>query len=52
MPGFIVTSGVLSCAGFPFGVFYVILPEVISVLAVFHTSRDPALWQARYRGRG
>ncbi|MBI5910908.1 MAG: type II toxin-antitoxin system RelE/ParE family toxin [Betaproteobacteria bacterium] len=37
---------------FPFGVFYVILPAVIPVLAVLHTSRDPALWRARYRRHG
>ena len=34
---------------FPFGVFYVILAEVTSVVAVFHTSRNPASWQGRYR---
>ena len=37
---------------FPFGVFYVILPAVIPVLAVLHTSRDPVLWRARYRRHG
>lgn len=37
---------------FPFGVFYVIPPKVISRLAVFHTSRNPALWRARYRSHG
>lgn len=35
---------------FPYGVFYLILPEAIIVLAVLHTSRSPSVWRARVRG--
>jgi len=35
---------------FPYGVFYVVGPACISVIAVFHTSRDPKEWQARVDG--
>lgn len=32
---------------FPFAVLYLVEPEHIEVLAVFHTSRDPKVWQGR-----
>ncbi len=32
---------------FPYGVFYVVEPERIVVLAVFHARRDPRIWQHR-----
>ncbi len=37
---------------FPYGVFYVLLPQIISVVAVLHTSRSPSLWRIRFRARG
>jgi toxin ParE1/3/4 len=33
--------------GFPYVVYYRIEPNQITVLAVFHSSRDPAVWQSR-----
>jgi toxin ParE1/3/4 len=33
--------------GFPFCIFYRVLTDSIDVLAVFHTSRNPKLWQRR-----
>jgi len=33
--------------GFPYGVMYRVTPKQIRILAVFHGSRDPAIWQAR-----
>ncbi|MGO9570185.1 MAG: type II toxin-antitoxin system RelE/ParE family toxin [Desulfomonilaceae bacterium] len=32
---------------FPYGIFYVVEPAVIIVLAVLHERRDPAAWQSR-----
>ncbi len=32
---------------FPYAIYYRILTNHIRVLAVFHTSRDPAVWQSR-----
>lgn len=32
---------------FPYGVFYVFEPQGITVLAVFHASRDPQVWRDR-----
>lgn len=32
---------------FPYVVIYLVEPEHIEVLAVFHTSRDPKQWQGR-----
>jgi len=32
---------------FPYGVYYLIEEERIVVLAVFHSSRDPKIWQSR-----
>jgi plasmid stabilization system protein ParE len=32
---------------FPYCVYYRIKPSRVVVIAVFHTSRDPAVWQAR-----
>ncbi len=33
--------------GFPYCVYYRAEPTVVRVLSVFHTSRDPAIWQSR-----
>jgi plasmid stabilization system protein ParE len=33
--------------GYPFCVYYRVRPSYINVIAVFHTSRDPAIWQER-----
>jgi len=33
--------------GFPYCVYYRSDPDQIVVLAVFHNSRDPAVWQSR-----
>ncbi len=33
--------------GYPYLVYYRITPSQIAVLAVFHTSRDPEVWQSR-----
>jgi plasmid stabilization system protein ParE len=32
---------------FPYGIFYIVEPPVIIVLAVFHERRDPAEWKSR-----
>lgn len=32
---------------FPYCVYYREEPNLVRVLSVFHTSRDPAIWQAR-----
>jgi toxin ParE1/3/4 len=32
---------------FPYAVFYLLQDDSISVLAVFHCSRDPQYWQSR-----
>jgi len=32
---------------FPFSVFYMILPDCIEVIGIFHQSRDPRSWQRR-----
>ena len=32
---------------FPYCVYYRVKPDRIVILAVFHTSRDPAVWQSR-----
>ena len=32
---------------FPYSVFYKIEPSQVVVLAVFHSRRDPKIWQAR-----
>ena len=34
---------------FPYAVFFAVEGEIIVVLAVLHTSRDPAEWQRRLR---
>ena len=34
-------------ARYPFAVYYRVEATQITVVAVFHTSRDPAVWQAR-----
>ena len=33
--------------GFPFCVYYREEPSRVRVLSVFHTSRDPSIWQSR-----
>jgi plasmid stabilization system protein ParE len=33
--------------GFPYAVIYRVAPAAIRVISVFHTSRDPAVWQRR-----
>lgn len=33
--------------GFPYSVLYRVKANQIRILAVFHSSRDPAIWQAR-----
>lgn len=37
---------------FPYGVFYLRRAEVIIVLAVLHTSRNPKLWRTRFKRSG
>jgi plasmid stabilization system protein ParE len=32
---------------FPYAVYYRVEPERIVVIAVFHTKRDPGVWQSR-----
>jgi toxin ParE1/3/4 len=32
---------------FPYGLFYLIKPDQIIVVAVFHGRRDPKIWQSR-----
>jgi plasmid stabilization system protein ParE len=32
---------------FPYGVYYRVKPDRVVVIAVFHASRDPAVWQGR-----
>ncbi len=34
-------------AKFPYSVFYRAEPARVQVIAVFHSSRDPAIWQGR-----
>jgi toxin ParE1/3/4 len=34
-------------ARFPYRVFYRAEPSRVQVIAVFHTARDPAIWQGR-----
>jgi toxin ParE1/3/4 len=33
--------------GFPYVVYYVERPGELVIMSVFHTSRDPAIWQSR-----
>lgn len=33
--------------GYPYAIYYWIEPGQVTVLAVFHTSRDPTVWQSR-----
>jgi len=37
--------------GFPYAVYYRIEPNQITVLAVFHSSRDPSVWQSGIANR-
>lgn len=32
---------------FPYGVYYRVKPDRVVVIAVFHSSRNPAIWQSR-----
>jgi toxin ParE1/3/4 len=32
---------------FPYGLFYRVIDETVVIVACFHTSRDPALWERR-----
>jgi plasmid stabilization system protein ParE len=32
---------------FPYCIYYRVKPDRVVVIAVFHTSRDPSLWQGR-----
>ena len=34
-------------AGYRYAIYYRIEPRQVSVLSVFHTSRDPGVWQSR-----
>lgn len=34
---------------FPYAIFYLADPESVVIIAVFHTSRDPAIWRLRAR---
>jgi plasmid stabilization system protein ParE len=34
-------------SGFPYCVYYRERPSAIVVIAVFHTARDPSIWQSR-----
>lgn len=34
---------------FPYGLFYIVRPEFVSVIAVMHHARDPRHWQRRVR---
>jgi plasmid stabilization system protein ParE len=36
---------------FPYVIFYVVLPTLVSVLAVLHQARDPAIWPRRRTAR-
>lgn len=40
-----VRKGVVS--GFPYNVYYREEPRRVLIIAVFHTSRDPSIWQRR-----
>lgn len=47
---FPIKHGVIRCVQarrFPYSVFYLIEPDRIVVLAIFHARRDPAIWQSR-----
>ena len=35
---------------FPYGLFYVVQPDRIVVLACFHAARDPRIWRSRGAG--
>lgn len=34
---------------FPYAILYLADPECVAIIAVFHTSRDPAVWRERVR---
>jgi toxin ParE1/3/4 len=33
--------------GYPYSVYYRVEPDQVTVLAIFHQSRDPVIWQSR-----
>ncbi len=35
---------------FPYGIFYTLGPTTITVIAIWHSSREPREWQARANG--
>jgi plasmid stabilization system protein ParE len=35
---------------FPYVIFFAVIGETVVVIAVFHTSRSPAIWQQRLSG--
>lgn len=35
------------CRRFPYGIYFRVTAQRIVVMAVFHSSRDPAIWQGR-----
>ncbi len=35
------------CKTFPYGIHFIVEEEIIKIIAVFHTSRDPQNWQNR-----
>ena len=35
---------------FPYLILFIPLPDIIAVIAIFHTSRDPAVWIRRAAG--
>ena len=40
-----IREGLVS--GFPFAIYYRVKPGRVVILAVFHASRDPTVWQSR-----
>jgi hypothetical protein len=32
---------------FPFGIFFFITEDIINVIAIFHSSRNPKIWKSR-----
>lgn len=41
------TCGAARVRRFPYALFFVIRPDMLFVIACFHSSRNPALWQRR-----
>lgn len=36
---------------FPYGIFYVVSGDIVAILAVVHTARNPRRWPRRTQGR-